>query len=341
MVLPNRHHPRSAPDGPFMWKSPIRFHAAGLIYFNAVRRDGSFRAAARTLNVAASAINRQILRLETEIGAPLFERVTGGLRLTSAGEAFSRHVVAVLQDFERLRYDIDSLSKGQAGSINLAVVESVCESILPGAIAEFHSQSPRVAVVAKVLGSLQLPMTIANGDADIGVGFAISKTGELQRVSSAEFRLGAVVSPGHELADRRRLTIEQCAKFPLILPDPSLGTHRLLLPLVSSLDEEPGAVVRANSIELMRELAERGVGVSFHTIIGIERLLELKRLTFIPLDAGGPVWSDLGIYVRRGRLLAAHFDTAISVISNAILRRKEEEDRRFGDAKTATRRREN
>jgi DNA-binding transcriptional LysR family regulator len=324
-----------------MGKAPIRFHAASIIYFNAVRRDGSFRAAARSLNVASSAINRQILKLETEIGAPLFERVTGGLRLTPAGDAFSRHVVAVLQDFDRLRHDIDTLSKGQAGSINLAIVESICESIIPGAIAEFHARAPRVSVEARVLGSLQLPAMIANGDADIGVGFAISKTRELQRVSAAEFRLGAVVAAGHELADRRRITLKECANFPLILPDPSLGTHRLLQPLIGSLDEEPGAVVRANSIELMRELAEKGVGVSFHTIIGIERLLQLKRLAFIPLDAGGPVWSDLGIYVRRGRLLAPHFDTAISIISNAILQRKEEEDRQFGVAKTATAGRKN
>ena len=45
----------------------MRIHAPAMIYFNTVRREGSFRAAARVLNVAASAINRQILKLEDEI----------------------------------------------------------------------------------------------------------------------------------------------------------------------------------------------------------------------------------------------------------------------------------
>ena len=53
--------------------SPVRIHAAALYYFDAVRRAGSVRAAARQLNVASSAVNRQILKLERELGTPVFE----------------------------------------------------------------------------------------------------------------------------------------------------------------------------------------------------------------------------------------------------------------------------
>ena len=56
----------------------MRIHAAALLYFDAVRRAGSIREAARRLNVASSAVNRQILKLEAEVGAPLFDRLPGG-----------------------------------------------------------------------------------------------------------------------------------------------------------------------------------------------------------------------------------------------------------------------
>jgi DNA-binding transcriptional LysR family regulator len=55
-------------------------------YFDEVARQGSIRKAADRLNVAPSAVNRQILKLEDELGAPLFERLPRGLRLTAAGE---------------------------------------------------------------------------------------------------------------------------------------------------------------------------------------------------------------------------------------------------------------
>src|ERR1700751_3311474 len=87
----------------------LRIHAAALLYFDAVRRAGSIREAARRLNVASSAVNRQILKLEAEIGAPLFDRFPDGIKLTWAGEAIARHVLVVLQDLDRARSDIEGL----------------------------------------------------------------------------------------------------------------------------------------------------------------------------------------------------------------------------------------
>ena len=63
----------------------MRIHSIAIRYFDAVRKAGSIREAARQLNVASSAVNRQILKLEAEIGTPLFARLPGGLKLSSAG----------------------------------------------------------------------------------------------------------------------------------------------------------------------------------------------------------------------------------------------------------------
>jgi DNA-binding transcriptional LysR family regulator len=57
-----------------------------LRYFTVVGRLGSIRRAAEELNISASAIDRQILAAEEELGIALFERLPTGLRLTSAGE---------------------------------------------------------------------------------------------------------------------------------------------------------------------------------------------------------------------------------------------------------------
>jgi DNA-binding transcriptional LysR family regulator len=62
-----------------------------LRYLDQVARVGSIRRAAEKLNVASSAVNRQILKLEAEIGVPIFERRGNGVRLTPAGEQLMRH----------------------------------------------------------------------------------------------------------------------------------------------------------------------------------------------------------------------------------------------------------
>ena len=84
----------------------LRIHSPAIHYFDMVRRCNSIREAARRLNVASSAVNRQILKLEDEIGAPLFDRLPAGLRLTPAGEILTRHITVVLQDVERVRSEL-------------------------------------------------------------------------------------------------------------------------------------------------------------------------------------------------------------------------------------------
>ena len=57
-------------------------HARVLRYLDEVVRRGSIRKAAEHLHVAPTAVNRQILDLEAELGTPLFERIHKRLRLT-------------------------------------------------------------------------------------------------------------------------------------------------------------------------------------------------------------------------------------------------------------------
>jgi len=85
-------------------------HAAILRYFVEVAKTSSIRRAAETLHVASSAVNRQILKLEQEIGAPLFERQSSGVRLTAAGEVLLQHAKDTLGGFERMRAEIAGLA---------------------------------------------------------------------------------------------------------------------------------------------------------------------------------------------------------------------------------------
>ncbi|HET9205716.1 MAG TPA: LysR family transcriptional regulator, partial [Burkholderiaceae bacterium] len=73
-------------------------HASILKYFVEVARSGSIRKAAQNLYVASSAINRQIRKLEEELGTELFDRLPSGMRLNAAGERVLQHVRGTLHD---------------------------------------------------------------------------------------------------------------------------------------------------------------------------------------------------------------------------------------------------
>ena len=62
----------------------------------AIAEDKSISKAASRLFVSRSALNRQLLAVEKEIGLPLFKRVSNKLELTYAGEVFIRTAEQVL-----------------------------------------------------------------------------------------------------------------------------------------------------------------------------------------------------------------------------------------------------
>ena len=82
-------------------------------YVDEVARSGSIRKAAERLNVTASAVNRRIADLESELGAPLFDRRPRGVRLTAAGEVFVHYLRGHNGEVERMKSQIEDL-KGLA-----------------------------------------------------------------------------------------------------------------------------------------------------------------------------------------------------------------------------------
>ncbi|MGR0277638.1 LysR family transcriptional regulator [Marinomonas dokdonensis] len=290
-----------------------RFHANALYYFDMVYRHGSIREAARHLHVASSAVSRQILKLEDELGVPLFERLANGLRLTSAGEIFAHHVRTVLQDAERMHSELEALQGLHRGHVEIISVEGPSIELIPNLLESFNLKYPNITVGLSLAGSDAIAPAIISGQADIGLGFDLSRSEEIQQLTLARFPLGAVVTPDHPLAKQTKVTLQQCAQHPLIMSKPGTSTYLHMAPLLAQLGV-PHASIECNSFEFSRRMVLRGAGIAFQTRIGIEDDLAKGDLVHIPIAHQQPFYSDLGVYVRGGR----HLTTAMDFFARAL-----------------------
>ncbi|HEY8612569.1 MAG TPA: LysR family transcriptional regulator [Roseomonas sp.] len=281
----------------------LRIHAPAIPYFDAVRRAGSIREAGRRLNVASSAVNRQILRLEEELGAKLFDRLPGGLRLTAAGEVLAQHVGTVLRDAERTRGELDALHGLRTGHVELVTLEGLCHRVVPEALAALGARQPRVTVSTGILGSAEIPDAILSGDAHLGLAFEVRRRPGLRQIAVARVGLGAVLPPDSPLARRAALGLADCDGMPLILPRGNFANREQLDALLQGRE---GVRYEAGSVELMKQMVLRGLGIAFMTRVGLEAELEAGRLAHVPLRQGrAPIHSDLGLYARAEAVLPA------------------------------------
>jgi DNA-binding transcriptional LysR family regulator len=294
----------------------MRIHSPAIRYFDAVRKAGSIREAARRLNVASSAVNRQILKLEAELGTPLFERLPGGLKLSSAGEVLTRHVAIVLRDAERARSELDALKGIKTGRVEIVAVEGLSGDFLPQVIGRMLQEHSRVRIKAAVI----------NGDVDLGMAFSLPRNAELHQLGVGRFHLGAVVTPDHPLASRKRVRIADCADFPLIMSDAQLSIRTLMHPIIVHSGRTIMPTIEANSIELMKNLAERNLGIAFMSRIGLEKEIRTGALVHVPLEDRGPVFTELGLYMRANASLPVAVDAFVQIAIAEIQRRAKEEE---------------
>jgi DNA-binding transcriptional LysR family regulator len=256
-------------------------HARILTYLDEVARLGSIRRAASRLNVASSAISRQILALEIEIGAPIFERMPRRLRLTATGEILIAHVRETLKSSQRATAQIEALKGLTRGEATIATMNGLAAGPLPTFMAGVLAAHPRVHIRLRVLPLDQIPNAVLTGEADIALGYNFPSSPGLRIVASHDLYLGAVVAPSHPLAKQRTAWLADCLDFPLAIADASM-TIRPILDLAFTRAGFPlHPTIETNSIEFMSRIAAGGGAVTFLNPVDIGVDLSRGNLVFI------------------------------------------------------------
>ena len=115
-----------------------------LRYVVAAAECGSFRRAAKTLEIQESAISRRIRDLEDEIGAALFVRHHAGVRLTHAGERFLVRARRALSQIGHAAIDAGSCGRGESGSVRIGIFSSLASGFLSDLLRTYVGANPGV-----------------------------------------------------------------------------------------------------------------------------------------------------------------------------------------------------
>ncbi|MEI2415609.1 LysR family transcriptional regulator [Orrella sp. JC864] len=200
----------------------------GLRYFLEVAYAGSITEAAARLDVAPSAVSRQIGRLERELDTLLFERRARGMVLNAAGELLAAHARRAWLDIERVTEDILALRGLRAGLVRVAATEGYAYEFLPTLAAEFQARCPGIRFSIDMLAQSEVVRRVREGQADIGVTVSLAS----ERGLNVELRhpspVLAVMAAGHPLAARRHVSLAEVTAHPLALPAPSSTLRQLL-----------------------------------------------------------------------------------------------------------------
>lgn len=140
-----------------------------LRYFVAVAETRHFTHAADNVGITQPSLSKQIHALEADLGAPLFERIRGDIRLTAAGEVLLPLARRILADTETARREVQELIGLRRGRVRLGATPSLITSLAPEVLRQFRDAHPAVEVRVTENGSQDLVRDLLRGELDLAL----------------------------------------------------------------------------------------------------------------------------------------------------------------------------
>lgn len=118
----------------------MEFHQ--LRYVCAVAETGSFSRAAERCHIAQPSLSQQVLKLEQDLGAKLFDRLGRSIRITEAGRAFLPHARSILGQMEAARSSVAGANADVHGSVTVGAIPTIAPYLMPRYTTSFANKYP-------------------------------------------------------------------------------------------------------------------------------------------------------------------------------------------------------
>ena len=184
----------------------------------AIVRAGNFTKASAEIHVSQSALSVQIRQLEDALGVQLFDRNRHHVTLTAVGRELVPRFERILREMEAIALHTRDLSGYARGVIMVAAIPSIASTLLPRAVRMLTSAYPGLTVQTQDTVAQRVVELVKNGEVDFGIGSLSKADREVDLTPLMIDRFCAFVARDYSIALERAHTLNELAKFPLILP---------------------------------------------------------------------------------------------------------------------------
>jgi DNA-binding transcriptional LysR family regulator len=191
-----------------------------------VAQHRSVSRAAESHGVTQSAVSQRIMALEKDLGVTLIDRSKRPLQLTDAGETYYHGCRKMLDQYERLTWQITGATASPRGMVRVAAIYSAGIDLLNRAVDAFESQHDRVQIEVQYHQPDQVHDLVRSDQVDLGILSYPRRWRDLSARALRDEEMAVVCRADHALAARRQVGPADLADQPLVMFDPALPISR-------------------------------------------------------------------------------------------------------------------
>ena len=230
-----------------------------LFYFYHVARLGSLTTAETVLDVAQSAISRQLQQLEAELGEQLLERTGRGVKLTEAGELLYRQASSILGEMASTVELIQQIKKRPtSGSISIASPPTFSNLYMPQVVKRFVEMYPQIRLNAYEASTGQVHDYLATGQVDLAIVLHSSHSQKLKMQKLAEEPLLVVAHASHPVARKKQVDRHDLPLLELLLPVAANGSREVIEQYCHQGGITLDPIIRLDSLGMIKAVLREG-----------------------------------------------------------------------------------
>lgn len=272
-------------------------------------------AAAQALFTSQSGISRQIRLLERELGVDILVR--HGNRIAGLTEPGAEIVAAarrVLADAQELKQIASGFEAQDSGRLAIGTPHLHARYALLSSIASFRKRFPNVRFRLVQRSPAEVDHLVATDEVDIGITTGTEDPDPaLVMLPAYRISMSLVVPEGHPLLERRRPSLRDIAKFPLIAYDVELNSRKTVARTFERAGITPDIVLSATDADVIKAYVASGLGIAILQTMAFEEEKD-RGLRALPVDYLFPS-STTYILLRRGKYLRQYMLEFIRMVS--------------------------
>ena len=233
-----------------------------LRYFCAVARHGTFTRASEIEHVAQPSLSQQILKLEAELGARLFDRLPRSAKLTVFGKAFLPKAEKILRELDEAKSELVEMAGNEKGDVVVGIIPTIAAYLLPKLLRGFTARHPHITV--KIIEEITpaLLERLQDGTVDMAVAALPVPGAELVSEELFEERFYAVVPEKHRLASRNSISLAELNREPFLLLKEGHCFRDGLIAACHKSKMTPSVVFESGQFATILAMVSAGMGVS-------------------------------------------------------------------------------
>lgn len=281
--------------------------------FVAIATAGSVKAASERLFLSQPAASMALAELERQIGAPLFDRERGRLRLNDRG----RELLPLARELIERHAEFGRRAQGGTaeltGEIGVGASNTVGNYLVGDLLGRFAEAHPGVSLRLGVSNTAQIAQGVLDHAYDIGCVEGPVTHPALESRPWREDRLVVCARPSHPLAGKKRLRREDFAGERWVLRERGSATRALSERALAELPEGH-TVLELDQSEAIKQAVIAGLGIACLPEVAVSDAVQTGRLQVLPtpfLDLRRTLSILLHRQRYRGAVLEAFLETLL------------------------------